>query len=164
MMRWTAIHNTAGFSLLEVIIVMMMLGVLGVMGSMGFISFSQSFIMAKESQSTAAKGQLAMMRMVKEFQTITAAGSATASNLTFTAQRSGGLENHRVRLVGTELRLDNQVLVDKVSGFTLAYYNTYNGAASSWSPATRLIGITLTLNTTAGAIQPLQTRVALRNN
>lgn len=162
MTRRTA--NTAGFSLLEVILVMGLLGIIGTMGSMGFISFSQSFIVAKESQATAAKGQLAMMRLVKEFQTITSASTATASDLAFTAQRAGGVENHRVRLVGSQVQLDNQVLVDRVSGFTLSYYNTYNGAATSWSTATRVIDITLTLDTSAGPTLPLRTRVALRNN
>ncbi len=156
--------HEAGFSLLEVILVMGLLGIIGTMGAMGFISFSQSFIVAKESQTTAAKGQLAMMRMVKEFQTIISASTATATDLAYTAQRSSGTENHRVRLVGTQVQLDNQVLVDRVSTFTLAYHNSYNGAAASWSSATRLIDITLTLNTTAGATQPLRARVALRNN
>ena len=162
MSRGTA--NTAGFSLLEEIMVMVLMGIIGTMGAMGFISFSQSFIVAKESQATAAKGQLAMMRMVKEFQTITTASTATASDLAYTAQRAGGTENHRVRLVNSEVQLDGQVLVDRVSGFTLAYYDTYNGAATAWSTATRLIDITLTLNTSAGPTQSLRTRVALRDN
>lgn len=162
-MTRSAAHE-AGFSLLEVILVMGLLGIIGTMGSMGFISFSQSFIVAKESQATAAKCQLAMMRLVKEFQTITSASTATATNLAFSAQRSGGSENHRVRLVGSQVQLDNQLLVDRVSGFTLAYYNTYNGAASPWSTATRLIDITLTLDTSAGPTPPLRTRVGLRNN
>lgn len=159
-----SVAHEGGFSLLEVILVMGLLGIIGTMGSMGFISFSQSFIVAKESQATAAKGQLAMMRLVKEFQTITSASTATATNLAFSAQRTAGSENHRVRLVGNQVQLDDQVLVDRVSGFTLAYYNTYNGAPSPWSTATRLIDITLTLDTSAGPTPPLRTRVALRNN
>lgn len=155
--------NQKGFSLLEIILVLGLLGIIGVVGTMGFVRFSQGFIFAKESLTTAGKGQLALVRMIKEFQTITSAATATATNFSYTASRPGGPQAHQVQLVGTELQLDGEVLIDQVAGFSLTYFNTYNGGASAWSVATRIIDISLTLNSADNIAVPFQTRVALRN-
>ncbi len=158
------ISNSSGFSLIEVISVLTLLGILATVAGMGIAEFAQGFVFARTSQATAAKGQLAMMRLIKEFQTIVSAGTATSTHLAYTAQRTGGTENHDVNLVGSQVLLDNQVLIDQVNAFTLTYYNTYNGAASPWYTSTRIIEISLTLNS-GGIIPPaLVSRVALRNN
>ncbi len=160
------IGNSSGFSLIEVIAVLALLGILSTMAVMGIGEFAQNFVFARASQATAAKGQLAMMRLVKEFQTIVSAGTATSTHLAYTAQRGGGTENHDVNLSvsGSQVLLDSQVLIDQVNVFSLTYYNTYNGASSPWSTSTRIIEISLTLTSGGSILPPLVSRVALRDN
>lgn len=158
-------HNDfqKGFSLLEIILVLSLLGIMGVVGTMGFIQFSQGVVFSREALATTGKGQLAMVRMIKEFQTITSTTTATATNLAYTASRPGGPQNHQVQLVGTELQLDGEVLVDQVAAFSLTYFDTYIGAASGWSASTRIIDISLILTSAESIAVPIQTRVTLRN-
>lgn len=152
-----------GFSILELIMVLVLVGILGLMGTMGFVHFSKGFVMAKDTAAVSAKGQLAMMRLAKEIQSLSSASAATSTRLAYTALRSSGSENHEVRLAGANLLFDNQILVDRVSSFTINYYNAFNSGSSSWSASTRLLELNLTLNGPENTPVSLQTRVALRN-
>jgi prepilin-type N-terminal cleavage/methylation domain-containing protein len=160
------IQEKAGFSLLELILVLALLGIIGLVGTMGFVRFSQGFVFARETTAITAKGQLAMMRLAKELQSLSAASTTTPpSRLAFTALRGGVEEDHEARLVGTSLFFDNQVLVDRVSGLVLSYYTEYDSGATAWSPGVeiRLIDILLTLDGPDNTPIELQTRVAIRN-
>lgn len=162
--RWGRISGYgAGFTLLEVVLVLVLLGIIGTVGTNGFLQFAQGFIMARENQNTAAKGQLAMMRLIKEFQSIKSASSATATRLTYTAARAGGDQTHTVQLSGSNLLLDNQVLLDHVTAFNLGYLTTYTAAPTAWSANTKLIDISLTISGAQGVASTLASRVALRN-
>lgn len=152
-----------GFSLLELILVLALLGILGLAGTMGFLHFSRGFVFARETTATTAKGQLAMMRLAKELQSLSEASIATPTRIAFTALRGGTEENHEARLVGSTLLFDNQVLVDQVSGLILSYHTDYNSSASAWSANTRLIDINLSLAGPDNIDVDLQTRIALRN-
>ncbi len=152
-----------GFSLLELILVLAILGFLGLAGTMGFVHFSRGFVFARETTATTAKGQLAMMRMAKELQSLSEASTATPTRIIYTALRAGVEENHELRLVGASLLFDNQVLVDQVSGLVFSYHTDYNASASAWSANTRLIDISLSLQGPDAINIDLQTRVAPRN-
>lgn len=157
------IQEKSGFSLLELIMVLVLLGIIGLVGTMGFVRFSQGFVFARDTNGVTAKGQLAMMRLAKEMQSLSAASTATPTRLAFTALRGGVEENHEAQLLGTSLLLDNQVLVDRVSGLALSYHTAYDSGGSAWSADTRLIDISLTLNGPDNVAINLQTRVTLRN-
>ena len=157
------IQENTGFSLLELILVLALLGIIGLVGTMGFVRFSQGFVFARDTNAVTAKGQLAMMRLTKEMQSLSAASTTTPTRITFTALRGGVEENHEARLVGTSLLLDNQVLVDQVGGLVFSYYTDYDSSAAAWSADTRLIEINLTLNGPDNISIDLQTRVTLRN-
>jgi len=160
----TLIQKMAGFSLLELILVLALLGIIGLVGTMGFVRFSQGFVFARETTAITAKGQLAMMRLAKELQSLSAASTTTPpSRLAFTALRGGVEEDHEARLVGTSLFFDNQVLVDRVSGLVLSYHTEYDSGATAWSADIRLIDIHLTLNGPDNIAIDLQTRITLRN-
>ncbi len=157
------IQEEAGFSLLELILVLALLGIIGLVGTMGFVRFSQGFVFARDTNAVTAKGQLAMMRLTKEMQSLSAASTTTPTRIAFTALRGGVEENHEARLVGTSLFFDNQVLVDRVGGLVFSYYTDYDSSAAAWSADTRLIDINLTLNGPDNIAIDLQTRVTLRN-
>jgi prepilin-type N-terminal cleavage/methylation domain-containing protein len=152
-----------GFSLLELILVLALLGILGLVGTMGFVHFSRGFVFARETTATTAKGQLAMMRLAKELQSLSDTSLATPTRIAFTALRGGTEENHEARLVGSTLLFDNQPLVDQVSGLVLSYHTDYNSSASAWSANTRLIDINLSLQGPDNIDIALQTRITLRN-
>ena len=135
---------------------------ISVVAGESFIS-SQGFVFARDTNAVTAKGQLAMMRLAKEVQSLSAASTTTPTRIAFTAIRGGVEENHEARLVGTTLLFDNQVLVDRVSGLVLSYHSDYDSSASAWSVNTRLIDINLTLNGPDNIAIDLQTRVTLRN-
>jgi prepilin-type N-terminal cleavage/methylation domain-containing protein len=157
------IQENAGFSLLELILVLALLGIIGLVGTMGFVRFSQGFVFTRDTNAVTAKGQLAMMRLTKEMQSVSAASTTTPTRIAFTALRGGVEENHEARLVGTSLLFDNQVLVDRVGGLVFSYYTDYDSSAAAWSADTRLIDINLTLNGPDNISIDLQTRVTLRN-
>ena len=148
---------------MELILVLSLLGILGLVGTMGFVHFSRGFVFARETTATTAKGQLAMMRLAKELQSLSDASTAIPTRIAFTALRGGIEENHEVRLVGTALLFDNQVLVDQVGGLVLSYHTGYSTSASAWSDNTRLIDINLSLQGPDDIDIALQTRVAVRN-
>jgi prepilin-type N-terminal cleavage/methylation domain-containing protein len=152
-----------GFSLLELILVLALLGFLGLAGTMGFVHFSRGFVFARETTATTAKGQLAMMRLAKELQSLSEASTATPTRIAFTALRGGTEENHEARLLGSTLLFDNQVLVDQVSGLVLTYHTDYDSSGSAWSANTRLIDINLSLQGPDNIDIALQTRITLRN-
>lgn len=157
------LQEKAGFSLLELILVLVLLGIIGLVGTMGFVRFSQGFVFARDTNAVTAKGQLAMVRLAKEMQSLSAASTTTPTRIAFTALRGGVNENHEARLVGTTLLFDNQVLIDRVNGLAFSYHDAYDSSASAWSTDTRLIDINLTLNGPDNIAIELQTRVTLRN-
>ena len=164
--RRLLIKEKAGFSLLELILVLALLGIIGLVGTMGFVRFSQGFVFARDTNAVTAKGQLAMVRLAKEMQSLSAASTTTPpTRIFFTALRGGVEEDHEAQLDGTTLLFDDQILVDRVGGLVFSYYDYDEDgpSASPWSVNTRLIDIRLTLNGPDNIAIVLQTRVAIRN-
>jgi prepilin-type N-terminal cleavage/methylation domain-containing protein len=156
-------EKNRGFSLLELTLVLTLLGILGLVGTMGFVHFSRGFVFARDTTTLTAKGQLAMMRLAKELQSLSDASTTSPTRITFTALRGGIEANHETRLVGSNLLFDNQVLIDRVSGLIFNYHTNYDSTPSTWSADTRLIEIILTLDGPDTIPIALQTRVTLRN-
>ena len=115
-------QEKSGFSLLELILVLALLGIIGLVGTMGFVRFSQGFVFARDTNAVTAKGQLAMMRLTKEIQSLSAASTATETRLAFTALRGGVEEDHEAQLLGNSLFFDEQVLVDRVNRLEFSYW------------------------------------------
>ena len=156
-------RGAKGFTLLEVILVLALIGVVGVIAMFGLLSMAQSFVFVKESATVTGKAQLAMLRLGKEFQLIkNAVGDSTS--LTFTGIRPGGEETHTIALVDSTLRIDGDTLSDQVNSFSLSYYDTYDGAAgATWTAASKIIAISLTINGPEGISPTFQTRITTRN-
>lgn len=152
-----------GFTLLEVIMALALTGIVGSIAIFGLLNLTRSFTFVKGSGIAAGKAQLAMLRMGKEFVGIkTAAGNATS--ITFTAIRPTGDVTHTVSLSGSNLLLDGDILTDQVVDFSLDYYDTYDGAAAvSWSGASKIIGINLSVSGPEGINPAFQTRITARN-
>lgn len=143
--------NEAGFSLIELISVMILLGIAGSMASLGLVTFIKSFTATKDTNYTAGKAQMAMLRMIKEMTAIETVTSATASAITFTSRHgpnSSDLKTYTLSLSGGNLILNDgtnsDVLTDQVSAFSLSYAPDFDSApTSSWTGCTNPLSLSL---------------------
>lgn len=158
-----------GFTLVEIIMVLILLGFIGAMAGLGFIQITKGMIFSRANAETAGKAQLAIMRITREFTVLKDVSSGTGSSISFTSIHDGGVDKtYTLSLAGTDLTMndgtDNDILVDNVSNFTLTYYDTFNGNPSStWGATKKIIGVSLTLTGADGVAATFSTRIAPRN-
>ena len=163
------ITKEAGFSLIEMILVLVLLGVMGVGAGFGISTVVNGFLFSRDSVATTAKGQLALLRLSREFRVITAVTSASATSIQFTALHGDGItQSYTVAKSGSTITLNdgvnNDILADQVNSLALAYYDTYNGAAqTTWTPARKIIQATIAMSGPDGTILSFSTRVTPRN-
>jgi hypothetical protein len=114
-----------------------------------------SFLFARTNAATLQKGQIAIARIVKELNNVkTVYVSATnGTQIKFTSYKDA-VDHTICRGVGTtcgtsgtNLLLDGIVLTDKVSSFSLAYYDNYTGTGAQpvWQASSRIIEINLVI-------------------
>ena len=161
----------AGFSLIELIAVLVLVGIMGVGAGFGITNIVDGFLLSRDAVATAGKGQLALLRLSRELRVIKSVSSASASSIQFVAKH-GDTDaedmNYTVTRSGATITLDDgvntDVLVDRVNALALAYYDTYNGAAqTTWTPSRRIIQVTITLEGPDNTTQAFTTRVVPRN-
>ena len=122
-----------GFSLIEIIAVLLIVGILAGAGMMGVGAFLKGFVTGRANAELTQKAQNAMQRLLMElrflgFDATTRAPllvvSGSPATLTFTSKRDSA--SHTVSVSGTELRLDGRALTDRVTSF-LATYDSSTG-------------------------------------
>lgn len=159
--------NEKGFTLIEIIVSLVILGILGTLTILGAVRVVESFVFTRMNAETAQKGHIAMNRLTKEFTNIVSVNSADSTSIDFTSRSylDGTTQTGRsVSLVGTILVLDGNVLTDDVSGFSMEYLATFDGAESStWSGSRRIIIFTLSLVGANNIVSTFTSRVAPRN-
>lgn len=165
------LQGQAGFSLIELIAVLVLLGIMGAGAGLGIANIVDGFLLSRAAAATAGKGQLALLRLSREFRVIKSVSAASATSIQFTAKHGDTDAEDQIYTVtqsGATITMNDgattDVLVDQVSALSLAYYDTYTGAAqTTWSPARRVIQVTITLNGPNNTTQSFTTRVAPRN-
>lgn len=155
----------AGFSLIELIAVLVLMGILGVGTSLGFSHVVSGFILSRDTAAVAGKGQLAMLRLARELRVISAVTAATATSITFDALRDGGAtQTITVTQANKTITLNGDILTDSVSTLALAYYDTFDASPEvTWAPERRLIELTITLDGPDNTLVAFTTRVMPRN-
>lgn len=158
--------NERGFSLIEIIVSLVIIGISTALAGMWIVSVVNGYVFAKTNASAVQKAQLAMTRLTKEFQAISAVTSATATAITYTRIDSTlSPVNATVSLSGSTLSLNGDTLTDGVNAFALTYCNAADstGCPTAWSSSSKIIEISLTMtggnNTQVNFVQ----RVAPRN-
>ena len=169
------ISNKSGFSLIELIFVMIIAGFLVLFGSLGIMSAVNNYFSQKKNSETAYKGQLAMIRISKEFRNLTtvASGQGTSTSIVYDIYRTGTLETHQLSWGGTsgdpllydDFSNNGNILVDSVENFELEYYDAYNDVtpASTWTSSTIMIGVTLELLGKDNISSVFTSKIAPRN-
>jgi prepilin-type N-terminal cleavage/methylation domain-containing protein len=112
-----------GFTLIEMIVVMVLVGVLAAGAGLGIVTMAQGYIFSKDNAEISEKAQLAMARVSREllecYDCNATSGNVGLFNNTI-GQRS-------IQLVGTNIVISDgsggapDVLMDNVSIFTMVY-------------------------------------------
>ena len=167
LMEKNRLSDSNGFTLIEVIVSLVLAGIIGAVAVMGTVSFVKGYVFTKMNAATAQKGQIALIRIVKELNVAGAVSSGTAASITFQSYKYGVAGTHTISWAGTvndPLLLDGDILVDQVSNFVLAYHDTYNSASqSSWSSSGKIIEFTLSIQGADNVSSPFTGRIVPRN-
>ncbi len=155
----------AGFTLIEVIVVLMLTGIVAAAAGIGIVKGIEGYTLAKETTQLSQKMQIALERIRREMiQIKTVTAPPTASSIKFTISPSGdrgiGLSGDTVKIsVGSTDWGNGDTLVGGVDSFTLAFYRA---DGSTWvygtddDQALSTIGIDLALDHSIDGVAPLE--------
>jgi prepilin-type N-terminal cleavage/methylation domain-containing protein len=156
-----------GFTLIEVIIVLILLAIVSAIAGMGLVVLARGYLFASQNSTLVEKGQTAITRIVKEFGdcTITA---GTAASVTFRRQADG--TSHTFSWAGTpgnpliltDPGNNTAVLIDNVSGFALEYYDNGGSTVAAASAALSQIQSTLQLIGADNSVHTFTNRVFIK--
>ncbi len=112
-------RNQKGFTLIEIIAVLLLVGILAGIFGFGITAGIRGYLLAQENSAMSQKAQLAMKRLTREFiECFDCVGTGTVS-LDFTYENH--LEDRTLSMDGGALKLNGYVLVDQVSDFSMKY-------------------------------------------
>jgi prepilin-type N-terminal cleavage/methylation domain-containing protein len=129
--------SESGFTLIEIIVVLVLLSIMSIVLSNTIMYVTQSFIFARDADQLSQKAQLAMARLNREFTNVQSISSSSANQIVYTSSSDGQqytilMANNQITLQGT-----NQAwpLIDGVSanngGTGFLTYFVANGG--NWS-------------------------------
>ena len=146
---------TAGFTLLEMILVLVVIGIAAVASLSAVQEVTRGFVFTRANAEAVAKAQLAMLRLIKEGLNISKVNSGTATSIDFTSLHGTPAapqpKTYQVFLQGATLIMDDgatqDALMDQVTAFTLTYYDGYDDPtpSSSWGTSSQIIGISFSI-------------------
>lgn len=170
--------NKKGFTLIEIIAVLIILGISATFATMGIVSVVNAYIFTKMNMTTAQKAQLAMTRLTKDIVNIDSISAASGTAITY-LRKDGTLDitgPYTVQIVnGDELQIiiggTGSILTDSVDsgGFALRYCDDIDPIAgtqvcgTAWTGTSKIIEITLVLKGANDIPSTFSERVAPRN-
>lgn len=146
-----------GFTLIEIIVVLVLLGILGAMAGLGISTGVRGYLIAAENAAMSQKAQMAMSRLGRE---ITECFNCDSDNSSFASGSNTWIfENtlgaRKVENDSGTLKLNDNILVDGVDDFDMVPDEPDNPD---------LIIITLRLShQTSGSVQEFKTTILPRN-
>ncbi|MFO7761810.1 MAG: type II secretion system protein [Desulfobia sp.] len=103
-----------GFTLIEIIAVLILAGILAVMAGSGLLSAVRGYLLARESTALSQKAQLCLDRLTKEYRLCYDCGDGSLREFT------NPLGDRVLSLDGTELKINGDTLVDRVDNLELS--------------------------------------------
>lgn len=139
-----------GFTLIELVVVLVLLSIIGVFGSLFLINMVRSYKWAEDNAHLAQKAQVALTRIAVELATTDQTVSFTGTSLTYgdrSVGRHSGESYLRLATGGADLSAGN-ILVNRVTNFSVT------------KPGSHLFEISLELTGDNGAPQQFVTHIA----
>ncbi len=136
---------TKGFTIIEMIVVMMIIGIVVAMSSTLISAGLRGYFKGVQVSELNQEGSMAMMRMSKELQKAVSFNVINSTQVTFTT-----VDGATINYTWSAPTLSRSVSVARplarsVTGFSLAYYQS-NFSTTATLTAVRAITITMTLN------------------
>ncbi len=152
------ILKPGGFTMVELIAAMLLMSIVSVLWGIGIVQITDGFLTARQNAEAVHKVQMAMLRMVKEFEQMDTVSTAPSSSaITFSRPLDMPGITHILSLdsAGKRLEFDGETLADQVENLQLEYYEKYNdilpkpltaNPPGTWFDSISLIKIRLTMN------------------
>jgi prepilin-type N-terminal cleavage/methylation domain-containing protein len=167
--RHTELSHKIGFTLVEMICVLLLFGVIGLLSTRVFTNMVSGYTLAKNSDAAVQKAQNAMQRMTIDFTyMLVDVSSGTSNRITYNTSLDNSLQisiYQSGNVIYYSFNGGDYPLTDGVENNSLqfTYYNSYNSPAdNAMSPDTSLIGIRYTMvggDANSGFSQTYATRV-----
>ncbi len=157
-------HRSGGFTLIELVTVIVLLGILSAAGSSMLTEGLKASVMTSDTNAAAGQSRLALERMARDMRAIRSnaiadLAIATPSQITFT--RSDGVVV-QYRLSGTTLMRNTQPLADDVA--TLSFVYLQRDGRTATAVLSQVYYVTMDMLTSYGdGNLPLRTTVHPRN-
>ncbi len=130
------IKNESGFTLIEMIAVLVLVGIVAVIVAMSIVTGIHGYIFARDMAPISQKANLAMSRITRELMEISIVKSSASNSISF-SDSYGGLRAIAFIPTLNQIRINNasavpptdttgDILIDNVNSFTLTYYNGTN--------------------------------------
>ncbi|MBI4763268.1 MAG: type II secretion system protein [Deltaproteobacteria bacterium] len=171
----TLIPDQRGFTMIELIVVMVILGILLTAGFFGLKQAIDGYNLAQANSMSTQKAQNALDRITIELSRIVynsslaryAISAGSGTSITYTANFGGSDETHTIDLNLNLIRLDTddtKPIIDGVAanGLQFSYADGNGNPVGATSPDMRLVGIALTVQVIAGVTRTYNTRVTLQ--
>jgi len=176
------IESKKGFTLIEVIAVLLIVGVMAALGGLGMVQAVKGYLTVKQNAAITQKAQLAMSRITKEIiemVNVPSAASSTVLPITNCSAnvcevRTVGLDSGAVKIAfGSNTLANGDTLMDNVRNFTLRYCSgSITGASAcsltSWPSGDDIhlsaVDVSLTIANPNGGNLTFLNRISPRNN
>ena len=145
------VKNESGFTLIEMIVVLVLVGIVAVIAAMGIVTGIHGYIFARDMAPISQKANLAMSRLSRELMEISTVTSSASNSISF-SDSYGGLR--AIAFVGSvsQIKINDSatvptagtgyILIDNVNSFALTYYKS-DGTVWSCCNANSLSSITI---------------------
>lgn len=117
-----------GFTLIEVIVVLVLVGILAVAAGVGIVRGVEGYLLVQSNTETTQKAQLALSRMASELRELSAINStSTVTTVEFSTPagiRKIGLDGTTIKWAAGDTALTSgDILTNGVYGFVVTYYD-----------------------------------------
>lgn len=133
-----------GFSLIELVLVMVIIGLISVVVGRILLQSGRSFVISHNASQVDWQGYAALSRLTDDVHTIRSKNDiSTISTTNFSFTNASGSTVQYV-LSGNTLLRNSQVIASGVSALTFSYLSS-TGVATATASSVRYVGISMTL-------------------